>query len=180
MRFIRRFVLRLRGTIPLETLVKRGLKLGKDCAIMEQVTLDPSVCWLIEIGDRVTLAPGVRVFAHDASMKRRLGYARIGRVKIGADSFVGANTVILPGVTIGKNCVIGAGSVVTTDIPAGTVAAGNPCRPIVTTNEFIEKHRTRIKNSPTFNETYTIQHGVSDAKKAEMVKRLKGGNGYLR
>ena len=49
-------------------------------------------------------------------------------VHIGANVWIGAGTVIVPGVTIGENSVIGAGSVVTRDIPANVVAVGNPCR----------------------------------------------------
>lgn len=57
-------------------------------------------------------------------------------VKIGNDCWFGANVVVCPGVTIGDNCVIGAGSVVTRDIPANSFAAGNPCRVI---REITEK-----------------------------------------
>jgi acetyltransferase-like isoleucine patch superfamily enzyme len=53
-------------------------------------------------------------------------------VTIGRRVFIGTNSIILKGVTIGHNTVIGAGSVVTTDIPENVVAAGNPCRPIRT------------------------------------------------
>lgn len=49
-------------------------------------------------------------------------------VRIGRNVWIGAGTVVLPGVTIGENSVIGAGSVVTKDVPANVVAAGNPCR----------------------------------------------------
>jgi len=59
---------------------------------------------------------------------KRFCYAK--PVKIGSDCWFGANVVVCPGVTIGDNCVIGAGSVVTKDIPAGVFAAGNPCRVI--------------------------------------------------
>ena len=51
-------------------------------------------------------------------------------VKIGHNVWIGGNVVILPGVTIGDNCTIGAGSVVTRDIPSSTLSAGNPCRVI--------------------------------------------------
>ena len=60
-------------------------------------------------------------------------YAR--PVKIGSDCWFGANVVVCPGVTIGENCVIGAGSVVTRDVPANSFAAGNPCRVIRTITE---------------------------------------------
>ncbi len=58
-------------------------------------------------------------------------YSTYGKeVRIGNNVWIGGNTVICPGVTVGNNCVIGAGSVVTRDIPDWTVAAGNPCRVI--------------------------------------------------
>ena len=79
--------------------------------------IDDSHAWLIEIGDNVTLAPRVHILAHDASTKLYLGYTKIGRVRIGNDVFIGHVTIILPGVTIGDNVVIGAGSVVKSDIP---------------------------------------------------------------
>ena len=65
--------------------------------------------------------------------ERFLCYAK--PVTIGDDCWFGANVVVSPGVTIGSGCVIGAGSVVTRDIPAGVVAAGNPCRVIRRINE---------------------------------------------
>ena len=63
----------------------------------------------------------------------RVCYAR--PVTVGNDCWFGANVVVCPGVTIGDGCVIGAGSVVTKDIPAGSFAAGNPCRVIRTLGE---------------------------------------------
>jgi len=66
-----------------------------------------------------------RMLDADGNVKR-FCYAK--PVKIGSDCWFGANVVVCPGVTIGDGCVIGAGSVVTKDIPAGVFAAGNPCR----------------------------------------------------
>lgn len=68
-----------------------------------------------------------RMLDADGNVKR-FCYAK--PVKIGSDCWFGANVVVCPGVTIGDGCVIGAGSVVTKDIPAGVFAAGNPCRVI--------------------------------------------------
>lgn len=60
-------------------------------------------------------------------------------VSIGSDVFIGVNCVILPGVTIGDRVVIGAGSVVTRDIPSGTVAAGSPARVLGTFDDYQAK-----------------------------------------
>lgn len=70
---------------------------------MHGTILDPSHCWLITIGDNVTMAPRVHILAHDASTCHHLGYARIGRIDIGNNVFIGADTVVLPGVYIGSN-----------------------------------------------------------------------------
>lgn len=85
----------------------------------------------VHIGDNVLLAPGVQIYtaAHPVAVAPRIKGVEFGKpVRIGNNVWVGGNTVICPGVTIGNNSVIGAGSVVTRDIPAGVVAAGNPCR----------------------------------------------------
>jgi maltose O-acetyltransferase len=66
--------------------------------------------------------------------KKRMCYAK--PVKIGNDCWFGANVTVCPGVTIGKNCVIGAGSVVTRDIPDNSFAAGVPCRVIREVNKL--------------------------------------------
>lgn len=108
-----------------------------------------SHCWLIEIGDHVTLAPGVHVLAHDASMKKAIGYTKIGRVIIGNNVFVGARSVILPNVKFGDNVVIGAGSIVTKDLPANGIYAGNPCRKIMDYEQWLaekEEELSRVKN----------------------------------
>lgn len=62
-----------------------------------EVIIDPGHCWLIELGDDVTLAPRVHSLAHDASTKRELGYTRIAKVKIGSNVFIGAGSIVLSG-----------------------------------------------------------------------------------
>lgn len=85
----------------------------------------------IYIGDNVMFAPNVTVATAghpiDPDLRRDAAQFNIP-VKIGSNVWIGANSVILPGVTIGDNTVIGAGSVVTKDIPENVVAFGNPCR----------------------------------------------------
>ena len=85
----------------------------------------------VHIGDNVLLAPNVQIYtaAHPVAVAPRIAGVEFGKpVRIGHNVWVGGASVICPGVTIGDNSVIGAGSVVTKDIPANVVAAGNPCR----------------------------------------------------
>ena len=85
----------------------------------------------IYVGDKVMIGPNVTIAtaAHpiDPALRAK-GLQYTKDVRIGENAWIGACAVILPGVTIGKDSVIGAGSVVTRDIPPGVVAAGNPCR----------------------------------------------------
>lgn len=86
----------------------------------------------ITIGNNVMLGPHVQLYAatHPASAQQRLTGEECGvPIQIGDNVWIGGNTVIMPGVTIGDNSVIGAGSVVTKSIPANVIAFGNPCRP---------------------------------------------------
>ena len=93
------------------------------------VVLD--VC-AVRIGDFTLFGPAVQIYTAthplDAELRRRQEFAK--PVTIGSDVWVGGAAVICPGVTIGSRSVIGAGSVVTRDIPDGVFAAGNPCRVI--------------------------------------------------
>lgn len=85
----------------------------------------------IYVGDNVMFAPNVTVATAGHPIEpnlRREGMQFNMPVHIGDNVWIGAASVILPGVTIGENSVIGAGSVVTKDIPANVVAVGNPCR----------------------------------------------------
>jgi maltose O-acetyltransferase len=85
----------------------------------------------IHIGDRVLLGPAVHLYTTthplDAA-ERASGIQLIAPIVLEDDCWIGGNSVIMPGVTIGKGAVIGAGSVVTKSIPAGAVAFGNPCK----------------------------------------------------
>ena len=85
------------------------------------------------IGDNCQMAPNVAIYTAGHPVHpdtRNTAYEYGKEVRIGDNVWIGGNTVICPGVTIGDCCVIGAGSVVTKDIPAWTVAAGTPCKVI--------------------------------------------------
>lgn len=179
MSFLKEIVYRLRGEYTTEKLVKMGLKIGKNFGRLNGVILDPSHCWLITIGDNVTLAPRVHILAHDASTKGFLGYTKIGRVNIGNNVFIGAESVVLPNVNIGDNVVIGANSTVTKDIPSNSVYAGNPARFMCTIEEYIEKNKKRMENSSVYGEEYTLRGNIDDSKKIKMYNELEDKIGFV-
>ena len=158
---------RLRGEYTTEQLIKMGMKVGKNFGRLNGVILDPSHCWLIEIGDNVTMAPRVHILCHDASTKHFMNYTKIGRVTIGDNVFIGAESVVLPGVTIGNNVIVGANSTVTHDIPDNTVVAGTPAKLICTLDDYLNKEKERMKSAPCYGEDYTLRKDVS------MEKRMK-------
>jgi maltose O-acetyltransferase len=87
----------------------------------------------VSIGSRTLFGPNVQIYTatHPMSFKERaLGLEYAKPIAIGDDVWVGGSVVLCPGVTIGDRSVIGAGSVVTKDIPADVFAAGNPCKVI--------------------------------------------------
>lgn len=164
---------------PIKKYKRRGLVVGKNFNMQKEVIIDSSHTWHIEIGDDVTLAPRVHILAHDASTQQYLNYVRLGKVKIGSRVFVGAGSIILPGVTIGDDVIIGAGSVVTRDIEGGHVAAGNPAKIVSSMDTFVTKRRNEMNSSPCFGEEYTIRKNVSDEMKKEMNEKMINGIGYI-
>ena len=175
-----KIISKLHNEIPTAELVRRGLHVGKNFKRLNQVIIDDSHSWLIEIGDDVTLAPRVHILAHDASTKSFLGYTKIGRVIIGNKVFVGAETVILPGVTIGSNVIIGANSTVTHDIPDGMVVAGSPARILCTTEEYLAKEKKRMETAPVYGEEFTMRENITEVQKQQQKEDLANGRiGYV-
>ncbi len=181
-RLISSLIHRLRGDADIYLLKQRGLRIGDNCSLQPQCIIDPSHCWLVEIGDNVTIAPRAYILAHDASTKHQFGYTRIGLVTIGDNVFIGAGAIIMPGISVGKNSVIGAYSVVSNDIPSGVVAVGNPARPVCSIEEYAQKRAQEISTTPVFEWEYTIAGGITLTKKDEMVKALRDNSrvGYVR
>ena len=172
-------VAKLRGETPLAVLVQRGLTVGKNFQPQKGCILDPSHCWLITIGDDVTLAPRVHILAHDASTKMFLGYTKIGLVTIGNQVFIGANSTILPNCRIGDRVIVGANSVVTKDLPSGGVYAGNPAKLVCSLDDYLEKMKRAMQPDNTFGAEYTISKGVTREQKENMKQILKKGMGFV-
>ncbi|WP_083697994.1 MULTISPECIES: acyltransferase [Salipiger] len=146
---------------------KIGVKIGRNCRILSRRF--GSEPFLIEIGDRVTISRDVAFFNHDGStwlVRDSKGRRqRFGRIRIGSEVFVGAYTIILPGVDIGDRVVIGAGSVISRSVPSGVVVAGNPARIIGT---FDDLHARRLSDCAAQNDLPSPRNVITFANAALM------------
>lgn len=155
----------------IEALRSRGVRIGENCSINTDY-IDYGHGFLVSIGDNVTIAVNAMILTHDASTKPFLGYSKVGSVSIGNDVFIGAGSIILPGVSIGKNVIIGAGSVVIRDIPDNSVAVGNPAKVIGSTRDYIDKNRKLMNAAPIYN---TYWANKTSEEKNKMIEELHGG-----
>lgn len=176
---IKDFIRRITGEIPTKALIQRGLKVGADFSRQQGCYIDPTHCFLIEIGSNVTMSIRVTLMAHDASTKKILGYTKIGKIHIGDNVFIGANATVLPGVCIGNNSVVGANSVVTKSVPENTVVAGNPARVVCTLSEFKEKNSSILQNTRVFGREYRFSKSLSEAQKNEMREAVSNGIAFI-
>ncbi|KAK8133041.1 acetyltransferase C18B11.09c [Apiospora kogelbergensis] len=123
-----------------------NVSIGKNCFANFNLTiLDVS---LVTIGDRVQFGPNVSIYTagHDTSVLSRIKFVEFGLpVAIEDDAWIGGGTIILPGVTVGKGSSIGAGSVVTKNIPPYSVAVGSPAR-VIKTLPTVEQERADPNN----------------------------------
>jgi maltose O-acetyltransferase len=124
--YLKELIYRIRGEYTTEKLIKMGMRVGENFTRLNDVILDPAHCWLIEIGNNVTMAPRVHVLCHDASTKQFIGYTKIGGVKVGNNVFVGINATVVGNIRIGNDVLIAPNSYVNTDIPDHSIVIGNP------------------------------------------------------
>jgi acetyltransferase-like isoleucine patch superfamily enzyme len=125
---------------------KKGFTVGEGSAFFGRVHIDPTRPCLVEIGKNCVLTEGVIILTHGydwAVFREKYGelLASSGKVVIEDNVFVGMRSIILKGVRIGRNTIIGAGSVVTRDIPPNSVAVGNPCKVIMKIDRYYEKRK---------------------------------------
>lgn len=176
----------LRGIHPIDIaqLKKAGLVIGHNCHIQDGVIFDYSHIQHIFIGNNVTIAPHTYILAHDASTYRHFGYTKVGKVKIEDNVFIGARSIIMPGAIIGKNSIVGAGSLVISAVEPNSVYAGNPAKFISTLDDYFKKQKILFDQCPKFSETYTIRNKVSPKKRKEMNDEMnqlmRNGWGFIK
>lgn len=104
--------------------------------------------YLITLGNRVYIVSGARFLTHDGTVllfrEEHPDIDLVAPIRVEDNVFIGTNAVILPGVTIGHDSVIGAGAVVTSDIPPRSIAVGVPAKVVTTVDAWFEKHRARF------------------------------------
>jgi acetyltransferase-like isoleucine patch superfamily enzyme len=145
----------------------QGMKIGKNCDILDIVGNFGSEPYLILLGDNVTIARGVIFITHDGATTvmrnvdqrwtKETGLYR--KIDVGENVFVGINSILMPGVHIGANSVIGAGSVVTKDVSPDTVVAGNPAKVVGSMTVYTEK---------VFNKTVLLKSADKAHKRANL------------
>lgn len=162
----------------IQKLKMKGMNLGKNVDIIDDFFFDPSHCFLISIGDNCTICPNVRLIAHDASIKKHLGHTKISKIDIKENCFIGDSVIVLPGVTLGPNAIVGAGSVVTKTMPANTVVAGNPAHVISSLDEYLNKIKGKSAGKKIFGEDYYIDK-LDDDKRAEIIRSIGNTVGFI-
>lgn len=120
---------------------RQGAHIGKDCRI-EIRGLGPEP-YLIKIGNHCTIAPHVQLITHDGGTwlftDEIPGLQKFGTIEILDNCFIGQSAIILSNVKIGPNSIVGAGSIVTKDVPANVIVAGNPAKIISSIYSYKEK-----------------------------------------
>lgn len=128
---------------------KKGIKIGNNLWVtpdLKSLNIDITRPSLLEIGNEVRLNKNLTILTHDGGFyvllnKYKEFISQSGRVKIGNNVYFGRNCSVFKGVTIGDNCIIGFGSVVTKDIPPNSVAVGAPARVVSTLDNYYKKRK---------------------------------------
>lgn len=159
---------------PVEQCRNRGVKIGENVDLVN-AQIDYCFGHLITIGNNVTITNST-ILSHDASTKKVLGYSKIGCVDIGDDVFIGFGCVVLPGVKIGNKVIVGAGTVVSKDVPDNVVIVGNPYRIIDTYDNYMKKNKNSMDNGPVSDIVF-FEKTENDWN--ELIEELrKKGKGY--
>lgn len=126
-----------------------GVEVGSGTCIYRNVRLGRGGKDPISIGKECVLT-GCTILGHDASTNRYLGlqHSMMAPVVVEDECFIGHGAIVLMGVTIGKGSIVGAGAVVTKDVSAGSVVAGNPARVVTSVADLVARRKQLIQTYP--------------------------------
>jgi acetyltransferase-like isoleucine patch superfamily enzyme len=147
-RAIRRWLLRVFREDSIPRWRSLGAKIGDRVFIGSEVTIDESFASWLTIEDDVVIASRTTIICHDSALTNLCGLpVKVGYVTIGNMAYIGANCTILCGVSIGSQALVGAGSLVTKDIPPGMVAFGVPAVVRGTVEEFRQRFESEMHDT---------------------------------
>ena len=152
--------------------------MGKGCTIFSN-DFDGGFGRHITLGDEVVVSARVRILCHDAARGYQTGVYRIAPVKVGSRTFIGADSVVLAGVTIGEDVVVGAGSVITKDVPDGVIVAGNPARQVGTSADLDRRRLALLDSLPAFDASLYNRDPVPTSRLAELDRAVRDEGGYV-
>ncbi|HML34175.1 acyltransferase [Sporomusa sphaeroides] len=144
---------KVKQILKIKLLIMKGVRISNDCRITGKVDFG-SEPYLIYIGKKVTIADGVRFITHDGGnwiFRHDDKYEKVnnfGNIIVHDNCFIGADSIILPGITIGPNSVVGAGAVVTKNVPERSVVAGNPARVITDIQTYYMNNLKKTIKAP--------------------------------
>ncbi len=151
MNFLYRVILKIRAVYQnmvknatIEIAKSKGMKVGENLYI-QGIPNFGSEPFLIEIGDNVTIAENVGFINHggDARVTKKIEKFKdgrnFGRIKIGNNTFIGKGSILMPGVSVGSNCIVGSLSIVSSSVPDNSVYGGIPAKFICTIDEYGER-----------------------------------------
>lgn len=177
---ILRYIFPQKGKNQIDLLKEKGLVIGDNTTILSPDCFDATYPWLIEVGDNCLFSTEVKILAHDASTLFVSDYARIGRVTIGNNVYLGYRTTVLCNVKIGDNVIVGAQSLVNKDLPSNGVYAGVPARYMCSIEDYRQKQQALLEECPKYE--YSWKHWrdrATEQERMDMKASLTGKNGFV-